>query len=153
MESQNYQTSIVVGATSREAFEAICNVPKWWTQNVVGKSDQLNDIFTVRFGDTFKTSKITEIFPGKKIIWNVINSNLHWIERKIEWNGTDIIWEVSSANNQTKITMTHMGLTLESECFEECQKGWDFYIGQSLNKLLTEGKGLPEIYQNVHPEI
>ena len=30
------------------------------------------------------------------------------------------------------------------ECYENCETGWDHYIKESLFKLLTEKKGLPE---------
>ena len=39
--------------------------------------------------------------------------------------------------------MTHVGLTPDKECYEDCNKGWSFYVGESLRKLITEGKGLP----------
>ena len=41
--------------------------------------------------------------------------------------------------------MTHVGLVPGIECYEDCEKGWDFYIKESLFKFLTEGKGLPGI--------
>ena len=68
--------------------------------------------------------------------------NLHWLKDKKEWKGTDAVWEVSR-NNGTTVTaqMTHIGLVSGIECYDECKKGWNFYLGESL---LTENKGLPD---------
>jgi hypothetical protein len=30
------------------------------------------------------------------------------------------------------------------ECYNGCEKAWDFYIQESLLQLLNEGKGMPE---------
>ena len=48
---QHYYTSIAVDATAHEAFENINGVTKWWTENLEGSSQKLNDEFTVRFDD------------------------------------------------------------------------------------------------------
>ena len=43
----------------------------------------------------------------------------------------------------TTVTMTHAGLVPGIECYENCQKGWDFYLRESLQKLLRENEGVP----------
>ena len=40
--------------------------------------------------------------------------------------------------------MKHVGLIPEIECYESCEKGWNFFTGDSLLKLINEGKGMPE---------
>ena len=54
------------------------------------------------------------------------------------------MWEVSTEKGATKISMAHVGLVPGIECYEDCKAGWDFYVGESLLKLLTENKGLPD---------
>ncbi len=61
----------------------------------------------------------------------------------MEWTGTKMDFQVSSKGNETEISATHIGLTPEVECYDNCKKGWDFYIKQSLYKFFTEGAGLP----------
>ena len=51
------------------------------------------------------------------------------------------IWE---NENATQINFTHVGLIPEVECYENCKKGWNFFIGESLRKLITEGQGQPD---------
>ena len=48
------------------------------------------------------------------------------------------------ANDTTTVTMTHAGLTPAVERFEACKAGWNFHVGESLFKLLTEDIGLPD---------
>jgi hypothetical protein len=40
--------------------------------------------------------------------------------------------------------MTHAGLVPGVECYGNCEKGWDFYVGESLLRLLTENTGLAD---------
>jgi Activator of Hsp90 ATPase homolog 1-like protein len=144
MNQQNYQSSIIANITAEEAFKNISHVSEWWTANFEGSSERLNDIFTVRFGETFAVFQVAEVIPGKRIVWLVTDCYLHWHNDKTEWNNTKIVWEIFSQNNSTKINFTHVGLIPEAECYNDCVKGWDHYITQSLFKLITENKGLPE---------
>jgi hypothetical protein len=54
------------------------------------------------------------------------------------------VGNLSSADGQTRVTMTHLGLLPGIECYNDCSTGWNFYVGQSLLQLLTGGKGLPD---------
>lgn len=141
---QDYRSSITANITPKEAFEIITRVSEWWTANLEGSSKKPGDIFTTRFGETFTTFKIVEAVPYKKIVWLVTDCHLHWLKDKKEWKGTKISFEILPKNNSTQINFTHIGLVPEVECFDDCKKGWDHYIKESLFKLITEGKGLPD---------
>ena len=52
-------------------------------------------------------------------------------------------WEISAKKNATQISFTHIGLVPGIECYNGCEKAWNFYVKESLFKLLTEGKGIP----------
>jgi hypothetical protein len=145
MISQDYSKKITVNATAKDAFININNVIGWWATNVKGSTKSLNDVFTVRFGKTFSTIQITEMITDKKILWSILDSSLPLFKDEKVWSGTKMLWEISNVNNATEIRMTHIGLTPDKECYEDCNKGWSFYIEESLKKLITEGKGLPGI--------
>ncbi|HTS45698.1 MAG TPA: hypothetical protein VMH01_14965 [Puia sp.] len=144
MKQTDYHCSITVSKSAEESFTKINSVSSWWTENLEGSSRKLNDIFTIRFGETFVTMKIIESIPNKKILWQVTDCRLHWLNDKKEWNATKINWEISNKNGLTHINMTHIGLVPKIECYKDCEKGWNFYVGESLFKLITEEKGLPE---------
>lgn len=143
MNGQNYSMSITVDATPQEAFDGINNVTKWWTGDLEGRSHELDDEFTVRFGDVHvSTQQLIEVIPDKKVVWLVTDSKLNFIEDQQEWTNTTIRFEIARHDDKTRIHFTHVGLVPEIQCYTDCTKGWAYYIN-SLFKLLTEGKGTP----------
>jgi Activator of Hsp90 ATPase homolog 1-like protein len=144
MKKQDYAASILVKATVNKAFQNINQVTTWWTENIEGSSEKLNDVFTIHFGEAFITMKIVESVPDKKVVWNVTDCYLHWFADKKEWKGTRIVFEISAEGDSTRIQFTHVGLEPQLECYDNCVKGWDQYIKGSLAKLINESKGLPQ---------
>jgi hypothetical protein len=145
MKKQDYIASFVVNKTAMEAFNTINNVTRWWTENLEGSSEKLDDEFSVRFGDVhYSKQKLTEVIPGKKIVWLVTDCRLNWIKDKKEWIGTTIVFDISEQGGSTAINFTHTGLVPGIECYNDCIKGWDHYFKNSLYKLLTEGTGLAD---------
>jgi hypothetical protein len=145
MNQQNYQCSIAADFTPAEAFAAINKVNEWWAKNVEGSAEKLNDVFTVRFsGEIFVTFKVAESIPDKKVAWLVTDCYLPWLKDKTEWNGTTVVFEISASGDETQVTMTHIGLVPEMECYAGCEAGWNQYFKGSLNKLLTEHAGVPQ---------
>ena len=96
MEKSDYTVSITVQATVEQAFKSINSVSKWWTVNVEGRSEKLNDEFIVRSGDVhYSKHKIIEVIPDKKIVWLVTDSKLNWIKNnKEEWTNTKMVFQV-----------------------------------------------------------
>ena len=65
MKAQDYTSNLTVNATPQEVFKSINNVTKWWTVNLKGSSQKLNDEFTVQFDDIhLSTQKLVELIPG-----------------------------------------------------------------------------------------
>lgn len=144
IKNQDYHADITVSMSAHEVFKIINQVTKWWTDDLEGSSQKLNDEFTVRFGDVHvSTQKLVELEPDKKVVWLVLDSNLNFIKDKQEWKNTKISFEIVSQDKKTKIHFTHFGLVPHVECYNSCSRGWDYYIKGSLYKLLTEGKGTP----------
>jgi len=144
MKKQDYHINITVDATAHEAFESINNVTQWWTRNLEGSSQKLNDEFTVRFGDVHvSTQKLIEVIPDKKVVWLITDSKLNFIKDNQEWTGTKISFEISEKDNKTQIRFTHQGLVPEIECFNACSNAWGDYINNSLRNLVNTGKGQP----------
>ena len=146
MQEQDYHTSITVDATAQEAFESINSVSKWWTENLEGSSQKLDDEFTVRFGDVHVSrQKLVEVIPDKKVVWLVTDSKLNFVKDKHEWTNTKISFEIAEKGGKTQIHFTHIGLVPGVECYNGCTSAWSQYIKGSLFRLLTEGKGRPEL--------
>ncbi|MCP6770020.1 hypothetical protein NL529_34745, partial [Klebsiella pneumoniae] len=74
--------------------------------------------------------EVTEHTPSR-IVWHVTRSLLPWIEDTTEWTGTNVIFEITAAGDETRVQMTHDGLMPGVECYENCERGWNFYVGKS----------------------
>ena len=88
--------------------------------------------------------KVIEFIPNKKVVWQVTDCYLPWLNDKTEWNGTTVMFEIFPLGDETRVTMTHIGLVPEVECFAACEAGWDEHFKGSLFKLLTEHAGVPQ---------
>jgi hypothetical protein len=89
--------------------------------------------------------KLVEVIPNKKVVWLVTESNMTFINDPKEWIGTKIIFDIKQEGNKTKLIFTHEGLVPEVECYKFCMPAWNQYIDGSLFKLITNGKGTPNL--------
>jgi hypothetical protein len=146
MNNKSLNITFVVAQSPKEAFKAINQVSKWWTEHIEGSSDKLNDEFTVRFDDVHMSrQKLIEFVPGEKVTWLITDSKLSFLKDKSEWTNTRISFEISEKDKQTQVSFTHQGLLPTLECYKDCSGAWNLYIKNSLFKLITEGKGAPEL--------
>ena len=143
MNTQDFTTTLVVDRTPKQVFEAVNNVRGWWTEDIEGLTNEAGDLFTVRFGTTWKTFAILEMIPDKKIVWQVIDCWLPWNENKTEWKDTVVVWEISATKGSTQLRFTHLGLLPEHACFDACSNAWAGYLNQSLRRLIENGEGEP----------
>lgn len=144
MNTADFTTAILVDQTPEEAFKAINNVRGWWSEEIEGNTEKLNDEFKYRFEDVHQCHmKLVEVIPNKKVVWLVKDNYFKFTKDKTEWTGTKISFEISKKDNKTEVRLTHHGLVPEYECYEICNKAWTQYIQQSLFNLITKGKGQP----------
>lgn len=145
MKGDDFTISFTVSQSPEEVFQAINNVRGWWGGGIVGNTDKVGDIFRYKH-KTFhvSTQKITELVPGKKVVWHIQDGLINFVKNKSEWDGTDIVFEIDQKDNRTTVNLTHIGLTPKLECFEDCSGGWKHYFGGSLKKLITTGSGEPD---------
>ena len=145
MMKQGFTTSFSVDQTPQEAFAAINNVRGWWSGQIEGDTDKLGAEFTYRYKDVhLSKQKITQFIPGKKVVWRVLDSNLSFAKDKSEWNGTDIVFDISEKEGKTEVRFTHVGLVPEYECYGSCSNAWGMLVNGNLRKLITTGKSQPD---------
>ena len=141
---QHLSASFTVDQSPAEAYAAINNVRAWWSGEIDGPTDKLNGEFTYRYKNFhYSRQRVTELIPGKKVVWLVLDSSLSFIEDKTEWNGTQVTFEIAKKGNRTEVRFTHVGLGPENECFDGCSSAWSSYINGSLRSLITTGEGQP----------
>ena len=143
MKRRHFNYRFSVAKTPAEVFDKICMVSGWWTTDVEGVIERLHDEFTVYFGDSFVKMEVTKMIPGNKMSWLIKNCFWSFLQNKTEWNATTIIWNIIPKVNLTELSITHVGLSQETECFDICKEGWGLYVGNSLFQLITEGRGIP----------
>lgn len=141
MNDQNFTTTFTVNQTPEEAFAAINNVRGWWSGEIKGGTDKLGDEFTYRYKKFhYSKQKVTELIPGKKVVWLVLDSSLNFVKDKSEWNGTKITFEIAKKGDKTVVRFTHVGLVPDIECYGGCSNAWGSIIKGSLRSLITTGK-------------
>jgi len=142
MASQNFSSTFVVAQSPDEVFAAVTNPRKWWTGDIDGNTDRVGDEFSYRYGDVHcSRQKVTELVPGHKVVWQVVDSQLSGPADPSEWIGTEISFEIDRQDGQTELRFSHLGLVTEFECFDSCSSAWGFYINGSLRRLITTGEG------------
>jgi hypothetical protein len=144
MTTTDFTTAISVDQTPKEVFDAINNVREWWSEQIKGDTNKLNDEFIYNYKDVhISKMKLEEVIPNKKIVWRVLNNHFNFTKDKSEWVDTKIIFEIGEKDSKTQLHFTHEGLVPEYECYEVCFDAWTSYIQGSLKNLITTGKGRP----------
>ena len=144
MKDKNYNTTYLVDQSPKEIFSEILNVRKWWSglygEEIEGKSGKLNDEFTFRAGDGvhYSKQKLVELVPDKKIEWLVTGSSLSFIEKKDEWTGTKLCFDISTKGKKTEVRFTHEGLVPAIECYDSCSGAWGAYLEKFLSPLTSK---------------
>jgi len=119
MGNNDFNSSISAKISADEAIKKISNVPGWWGVTFTGSTEKQGDTFTVKMtGDSFFDFTVTELVPGKRIVWLVTDCNMPWYSDKKEWTNTSLIFDLKENNGVTELTFTHKGLTPKVECYK-----------------------------------
>src|SRR4029078_4224271 len=102
MKSQDFTTSFLVDKTPSEVFNAVNNVRGWWSGEIEGNTEKLNDEFNYHYKDMHSCKmKLVEVVPDKKVVWLVLDNFFSFIKDKSEWKGTKVIFDISKHDNKT----------------------------------------------------
>jgi hypothetical protein len=148
MNEQSFTTILSVEATPDEAFAAINDVRGWWSQDLDGSTDTVGAEFAYRGnheGANVHRARIrvTELVPGRRVVWHVVDNWMSFIEDQAEWKDTRIVFEISPTADGSEIRFSHLGLVPAYECYDACFNAWTFFVQDSLCALITTGHGDP----------
>ena len=144
MKTSDFNTILLVDEKPGEVYNAINNVRGWWSEEIEGDTDKLNAEFLYRYKDVHHCKiKLIELIPSKRVVWYVLDNYFSFTEDKTEWKNTRVIFDISQEDGKTQLSVTHLGLVPEYECFNVCQDAWTTYIQSSLRSLIETGKGKP----------
>ena len=140
-DDKSYEVTIEVAKPAQDVFSRIADVPKWWSKDFEGQSTRVNEEFVICHPNRhYSKQRLTEVIPGKKVVWLVTESNLNWIEKnKHEWTNSQMIFEITANGEKTILHFTHKGLTPEKECYAMCAQGWSTVIKERLFNYITNG--------------
>lgn len=141
---KSYTYSFTTHKLPSDIFDFLLNVNLWWVgfyqETITGNSQNVNDEFSFSAGGGmhFTKQKLTELIPSQKVVWEVIESRLTFLNNPKEWEHTKLIFDITPMDNEAKVTFTHEGLKPQIECYNQCSLGWTQYL-KKLEKQLTIG--------------
>ena len=142
-ETKDFSITLSANQSPEEVYNAVMNVRGWWsgyyTEEFKGSAEKLNDEFTFHAGEGahYSKQKIVEAIPNKRIVWLITESELSFIEKKDEWTGTRVTFDISKKGNKTQLTFTHEGLKPDVECYNSCAPAWTQYLQNKLLPLIS----------------
>jgi hypothetical protein len=141
MSANSYTTRFEVEQTPDVVFAAINDVRAWWGGEIAGDTASLGAEFTYRYEDMHRSrQRVAELVPGRKVVWQVVDAELSFVEDTAEWTGTQIVFDIARMEDKTEVRFTHVGLVPTAECFSACSDGWSGYIMGSLRTLIEAGR-------------
>jgi Activator of Hsp90 ATPase homolog 1-like protein len=144
VKSPDFSSAFTVDETPDEAYEAINNVRGWWSENIEGPTDQMGGEFIFHNEPIhYSRMKVTELVPGRRVVWRVLENYMSFVDDKSEWIGNEIVFDIARKGDKTEVVFTQLGLVPDYECYEVCSNAWGGYIKGSLRALIATGQGSP----------
>lgn len=139
MTTNSFSTEISIQATPERVFDGITDVRGWWSPDIEGSTTAIGDEFIFRDRDNlFARFRITEVEPGQRMVWQVLESELTFVADRDEWTGTRVTFDLTARDGETVLSFCHEGLLPSVECYESCSVGWSACMA-SLRELVTSG--------------
>jgi hypothetical protein len=141
---QSYTASFTTDRTPDDIYRAITQPREWWFRAIEGDADRLGSVFYHQYQEVHHcVMKVTELVPGRKVVWHVVYNHFSFVKDDSEWNGTDLVFEIAKKGDRTELRFTHVGLVPASECYDVCADSWSAYIKTSLRDFIAKGIGEP----------
>lgn len=140
--TENFSTSIITDIAPAEALQKISRIADWWGVGFEGSAEQQGNQFVIKMGaEAWFNFTVSELIPGKKVVWHVDDCYMPWYDDKTEWKDHNMLFELSETDDQTQLTFTHEGLVAGIACFKDCVPGWTHWITRSLLSYFNTGQG------------
>jgi len=117
-----------------KALTTLEGLSGWWTNNTQGES-KVGGVIQFRFGAHGIDMKVLELYPAKRVLWQVVDGPEEWI-------GTKVSWELKQEGDWTIVLFKHEGWKEPVEFMHHCSTKWGVFL-LSLKSLLETGKGAP----------
>jgi uncharacterized protein YndB with AHSA1/START domain len=142
VKAADYAREFTVGRSVERLFDCIATregLRGWWTSLVSG-SDAVGGTLHLEFEGMVEhiDMYVEAAQRPSKVVWSIVeHSSLD------EWTGTKVCFTLSAKGaNACTLTFRHDGLSPKLACYEDCEAGWDHFLG-SLVSFVERGKGEP----------
>ncbi len=142
--TDSYTKTMRIQAPPRTVYEAVTTVSGlegWWSNDTFSKNGEI----TVRFGEIFQTLKLRDLAPDKNVVWEFTEHYLplEGTTQTDDWVGTSASFDIQpNSDGSSSLVFTHVGLTPQLDCYDECFAGWNLYL-ESLKQYIEHGTGTP----------
>jgi uncharacterized protein YndB with AHSA1/START domain len=76
--------------------------------------------------------------------WSCIKQHDQNLPDPDEWIGTTLVWRFEPVDDTTTdLAFAHEGLAPRLDCYDACERGWDFFLRSSIRSLAERGQGAP----------
>ncbi len=137
---------VTIAAAPDKVYKALTEqqgLEAWWTTHAVAEAKVGSTVQAhFRDGQIVIKMEVVTLSPAHKVEWMTLQAIP-------EWRGTQITWELSPAQNGTKVFFGHRGFAPEVGLLPI--NAWAFYL-TSLKEYLETGKGNPGGYIHDYPE-
>jgi uncharacterized protein YndB with AHSA1/START domain len=148
MKSPDFKHRMTRDADPATVFDAIVDVGSWWSGRIDGSADRIGARFRYRYANLHdSTQQVTDLVPGRRIVWRVIDAHLSFVEDVDEWKGTEIVFEIEARGSRTELTFTHAGLLRSLACYQACSGGWTTLLTRNLRARIVSGLPQPDAFQ------
>jgi uncharacterized protein YndB with AHSA1/START domain len=107
----------------------------WWTEQTTGDTE-IGGVIEFRFGPGGFDMQVTELEPGHRVTWSVVDGPPEWV-------GTTVRWELRHDGDYTIVMFRHEGWREEVEFMHHCSTKWATFL-MSLKQLVETGAGAPD---------
>lgn len=147
----HYRHSLTIDAPAGRVYDALTTpggLAGWWTEDCdIALAEGGKSIF--RFAKTYNVMLIEKLVPVSVVVWKCIeqyHDASGQLSRPDEWVGTTVRFELSPVSERrTKLDFEHVGLVAQLDCWEICERDWNFFLDESLKPMCETGTGKPFI--------
>ncbi|HEX5006636.1 MAG TPA: SRPBCC domain-containing protein [Hyphomonadaceae bacterium] len=127
-----------VKASTKDVYKSLATIDGlagWWTATTSGDSKPGGAI-SFKFGDRgFFNTKVLELAPGKRVLWEVVDGPEDWV-------GTKIGFDLRQEGEQATVMFKHEGWAEPTEFMHHCSTKWATFL-MSMKAYTETGRGAP----------
>ena len=127
----------IEAATVDQVYAALATVDGlsgWWASDTQGDSE-IGGVVQFRFGPGGIDTKVVELQPAGRVLWEVVDGPAEWI-------GTTIGFDLKQDGDYVSVLFKHQGWKEPVEFMHHCSTKWALFL-MSLKSLVETGKGQP----------